>query len=145
MRKPVQTILAIADETLLGALVAKLSADPDFEVLRHTDDLQRAIRDARTYVPGFLVLDGDLMRGQVTIRGVVRACPETRVVVLGGSEDPDQLLSAIEAGASGYILKAAAIDEIVQALRSVLAGEGYVPPSLAFKLLRRKYAGPEPS
>jgi two-component system nitrate/nitrite response regulator NarL len=69
-------------------------------------------------------------------RDITAACPATKVVMLTASADEDDLLAAMKAGASGYVLKGAGARELVGVIRSVCAGEVYVAPALAWSLLR---------
>jgi DNA-binding NarL/FixJ family response regulator len=66
---------------------------------------------------------------------ISRRCPVTRIVFLTASDDEDHLMKGLKAGGRGYILKGVAARELVQILRSVNAGESYVPPGLAASLL----------
>ena len=74
--------------------------------------------------------------GLVAAREITAALPATRVVMLTVSEDEDDLLAAMKAGASGYVLKGAAASELVDVLQKIHAGEVYVAPGLAWGLLR---------
>ena len=62
--------------------------------------------------------------------------PRTRIIMLTVSEDEDDLLEAMKAGASGYVLKGVSAHELASVVRAVSGGEVYVAPSLAFGLLR---------
>jgi DNA-binding NarL/FixJ family response regulator len=75
---------------------------------------------------------------------IATACPATRIVMLTVSEDEDYLLSAMKAGASGYVLKGVSARDLASVVRSVSRGEVYVAPSLAFGLLREMSA-PRPN
>jgi len=74
--------------------------------------------------------------GIAAARDITSACPATRVVMLTVSEDEDDLLAAMKAGASGYVLKGAGATELIGVIRSVHAGQVYVAPALAWGLLR---------
>ena len=74
--------------------------------------------------------------GLTAAREIAAACPATRIVMLTVSEDEDDLLAAVKAGASGYVLKGAGAGELVSVIRSVNAGEVYVAPALAWGMLR---------
>ena len=83
-------------------------------------------------------LDGD----EATAR-IVAANPATRVVILTTYESDDAILSAIEAGASGYLLKAAPEAELLAGVRAVAAGEVALAPGVAALLVKRA-ASPAP-
>ena len=70
-----------------------------------------------------------------------RKCPEAKVVVLSGSEDPADILAAMSAGIHGYIIKSARLDSLVDRLAYVMSGEVYVPAILAECALLETNAG----
>ena len=69
-------------------------------------------------------------------RRIVEALPETRVIMLTSYAEDELLLEAIEAGASGYVLKQIGSDELVTAIERVARGEALIDPSMTPKLLR---------
>jgi two-component system, NarL family, nitrate/nitrite response regulator NarL len=66
---------------------------------------------------------------------IAAAYPIIKIIMLTGSEDEDDVLAAMRAGARGYILKGVSANELLRIIRAVAAGEGYVPPGLAASLL----------
>jgi DNA-binding NarL/FixJ family response regulator/anti-sigma regulatory factor (Ser/Thr protein kinase) len=74
--------------------------------------------------------------GLAAARDITLSCPATRVVMLTVSEDEEDVLAAMKAGASGYVLKGSSASELAGVLRSVCAGDVYVAPGLAWGLLR---------
>ena len=110
---------------------------PDLEVVAQADDGRAALALARDLLPDIALLDINMPGGGLdAARDITAACPATRVVMLTVSEDEDDLLAAMKAGASGYVLKGAGATELVGVLRSVHAGEVYVAPALAWGMLR---------
>src|SRR5919199_1853716 len=81
---------------------------------------------------GIALLSGG---GLQAISRITAAAPSTRVIMLTASADEEHLLSAIRAGAAGYVLKDISADELVEIVRSVHAGNVHVAPSLGFALL----------
>jgi DNA-binding NarL/FixJ family response regulator len=73
--------------------------------------------------------------GIVTAEKIAQACPETVIVMLTSSEDKDKLLAALKAGARGYVLKGISAKELAGVVRSAMAGEVYVSPSIASEML----------
>jgi len=120
-----------------AGVVASLAAEPDVEVAAQGSSASEAVRLAEQHTPDICLLDiampGD---GLTAAREITSSFPATRVVMLTVSEDEDDLLTAMKAGASGYVLKGAAASELVGVLRTVHAGEVYVAPGLAWGLLR---------
>jgi DNA-binding NarL/FixJ family response regulator len=89
--------------------------------------------------PDVVLMDLGLpgMSGIEAIRRLAKSHPDIPVVVLSALSDEDDLMSAILAGASGYVLKSAAIDEVVASLHAAAEGDAVVAPELAGKLLGR--------
>lgn len=91
-----------------------------------------AIEAASAHAPAVVVMDMALpgLSGIEAIRRIIRDNPRTRVLVLSSSDDPDRVVEAVHAGATGYLLKTAEPRDIVDALRRVHAGELVFPSSL---------------
>jgi two-component system response regulator NreC len=116
-----------------------------FEVVSEAGDADAALRTVLGHKPAILVLDLN-MPGELTsfdaIPRVREASPATRVVVLTMQDDPEFARRALRAGAAGYVLKEAADDELVEAVRCVATGGTYLNPRLGAMLAA---APPEPS
>ncbi len=131
--------LVVADDHPLfrAGVVASLQAAPDLEVVSQASDAATALAMARELLPDVALLDIAMPGGGLNAaRDITGACPATRVVMLTVSEDEDDLLAAMKAGASGYVLKGAGATELIDVIRSVHAGQVYVAPALAWGLLR---------
>ena len=88
--------------------------------------------------PELLILDLRMpgMAGEITLRRLRQAYPTMLIVVLSGVDDRAAILSCLDSGVHGYVLKAMASDEILAALQSVLDGHVFVPPMLALGVAR---------
>lgn len=131
--------LVVADDHPLfrAGVVASLQAAPDLEVVAQASDAAEALALTREHLPDVTLLDIAMPGGGLSAaREISTACPATRVVMLTVSEDEGDLLAAMKAGASGYVLKGAAATELIGVIRSVHAGQVYVAPALAWGLLR---------
>jgi two-component system response regulator NreC len=118
-----------------------------FEVVAEAADASSALRAVAEHRPTILVLDLTMpgtLSGLDAIARVREASPSTRVVVLTMQEDPEFARRALAGGASGYVLKEAADEELIGAVRRVAGGGTYVNPRLAAILAagRDKHAGP---
>lgn len=131
-------VLVADDHPMFRAgVVASLGTAPDVEVVAQAEDGPSALAFARDLLPDVALLDINMPGGGLeAARDITAACPATRVVMLTVSEDEDDLLAAMKAGASGYVLKGAGASELIGVLRSVHAGEVYVAPALAWGMLR---------
>jgi two-component system nitrate/nitrite response regulator NarL len=131
--------IVVADDHPMfrAGVVASLAAQPDIEVVAEGSSAAEAMRLVEEHGPDVCLLDIAMPGGGLhAAREIAAGSPQTRVVMLTVSEDEDDLLAAMKAGASGYVLKGAAASELIGVLRAVNAGEVYVAPALAWGLLR---------
>jgi two-component system nitrate/nitrite response regulator NarL len=139
--------IVVADDHPLfrEGVVTSLGSNPGMSVVGQAETADEAVRLVREELPDLALLDITMPGGGIeAARKIASACPATRIVMLTVSEDEDDLLAAMKAGASGYVLKGVSARELAAVLRSVSAGEVYVAPSLAFGLLR-EMSKPRPS
>lgn len=137
MTDPIRLIVVDDHPMFRAGVVASLAAEPGIDVLAEGSSAEEAVRLAEQHTPDICLLDIAMPGGGLTAaRDITAALPGTHVVMLTVSEDEDDLLAAMKAGASGYVLKGAAASELVDVLRKVHAGDVYVAPGLAWGLLR---------
>jgi DNA-binding NarL/FixJ family response regulator len=133
----IRAIVADDHPLLRDGVVNLLRAAGDFAVVGEASDAPTAVRLAREHLPDLALLDITMPgNGLGAAREIADACPATKIVMLTVSEDEDDLLGAMKAGARGYVLKGIASRDLVAILRRVLDGDVYVNPSLAGHLLR---------
>jgi len=139
MTTPIRIVVADDHPIVRGGLVALLSAADDIEVVGEASDGEMAVRLALESLPDLVLMDLRMpgIDGDVSTARILSAQPGIRVVVLTTYESDDSILRAIEAGASGYLLKAAPQEEILAGIRSVARGEVALAPSIAALLVRR--------
>lgn len=128
---------------------AALKAESDLEVVGEASDGHEAVRAAAALQPDVVVLevrlpglDGIAATRSITSMGAV---PAPRVLVLSSSDVEDDLLAAVRAGASGYLVKEADAREVVVAVRQVAAGEGALSSSAARLLIAYEARRPPPA
>jgi len=133
------TTIVLADDHAVVRAGLRLVLDraDGFDVLAEAADAESAVRSVLGHKPDVLVLDLN-MPGELTsleaIPRVADVSPGTRVVVLTMQEDPEFARRALRAGAVAYVLKEAADDELVEAVRRAAAGQNYVTPRLGAAL-----------
>ena len=100
---------------------------------------EEAVERARELRPDVMVLDVNMpdMTGIEATREILQASPRTAVIMLTISDANDDVLNAVLAGASGYLLKDAQLPEIVRAIRAAAAGESIIAPRVTGELLAR--------
>jgi DNA-binding NarL/FixJ family response regulator len=132
-------MVAVADDHPMfrAGVVMSLGQEEGIEIVGEAGDATTALELARRELPDVMLLDIAMPGGgHQAARWIAAACPATRIVMLTVSEDEDDLLEAMKAGASGYVLKGAGASELAAVIRSVHAGEVYVAPALAWGMLR---------
>jgi DNA-binding NarL/FixJ family response regulator len=131
--------VAVADDHPMfrAGVVMSLQGEEGIDIVGDAGDAVAALELARRALPDVMLLDIAMPGGgHSAARWIAAACPATRIVMLTVSEDEDDLLEAMKAGASGYVLKGAGASELAAVIRSVHAGEVYVAPALAWGMLR---------
>ena len=142
--RPVKIVVADDHVVVRRGLRMLLDAAEGFEVVAEAGDVADARRYVRAHRPQVLVLDLN-MPGDDSLEAIpeiVAETPGTAVVVLTMQSDTAFARSALRAGAKGYVLKEAADDELVQAVRAAANGETYLNPGLGGRLAAEP---PEPS
>jgi DNA-binding NarL/FixJ family response regulator len=121
------------------------AADPDFEVAGEAADGSQALRLAEAVKPDVILMDLRMpgMDGVTAIGELARRGNPARVLVLTTYDTDSYVLPAIEAGATGYLLKDAPRDELLRAVRAAAAGQSVLAPSVANRLMC-KVRAPEP-
>src|SRR4029079_10522193 len=133
-------LLVVDDhEVVRQGLVALLGRRPGFQVVAEAGTVAESIEAARRFQPDIIVMDVRLPDGSgiEACREIRAEMPETRVVMLTSYPDDDAVLSAIVAGASGYLLKQVRARDLVAALEAVGRGESLLDPAVTGKVLER--------
>ena len=136
---PARIRIVLADDHQVVRLGLRLVLDGerDLEVVAEAGDIAEARQCARRHHPDVLVLDLN-MPGEPTlgaIPGLLAEVPGMQIVVLTMQQDPVYAQDAWNAGVLGYVLKDAADTELVEAVRRAAAGETYLNPGLARRMV----------
>lgn len=127
------TVMVVDDHPIWRDAVARDLAEQGFTVVATADGVAAASRRAAVVTPDVVVMDMQLPDGdgaQATA-AVLAVSPSTRVLVLSASDERDDILEAVKAGATGYLVKSASKAELTQAVTATAAGRAVFTPSLA--------------
>jgi DNA-binding NarL/FixJ family response regulator len=131
-------LLLVDDHPIVrDGLRGVFAAEPDFEVVGEASNGAEAVERASAADVVLMDLRMPGMGGVEAITLLRSACPEVRVLVLTTFDTDSDVLPAIEAGATGYLLKDAPREELVRAVRSAHRGESVLSPSVAGRLMGR--------
>jgi two-component system, NarL family, response regulator NreC len=137
MKKPCRIII-VEDHTILRqGLRVLLSSDPDFEIVGEAEDGRESVRLAETLSPDLILMDLSMpkMTGTEAISEIKKRNTDTKIVVLTVHKGEEYVLSALEAGADGYVLKDANREELATAIKKVLEGKRYLSPDISGKVI----------
>lgn len=138
----IRVVVADDHPVVRGGLVALLREAPDLEVVGEAADGEALVEVALRLAPDVVLTDLRMPRagGAEATRRILAALPSIRVLVLTTYDTDADILAATEAGATGYLLKAAPPLEIYAAVRAVARGERAMAPSVARALAERAAA-----
>ena len=127
-------VLLVDDHTYIRLGVRSLLEPvPDMEVVDSASNGIEAVAKARSLQPDVAVIDISmpLMNGMEAIRQIAACCQRTRILALSLHHHSEYIRGALEAGASGYVLKDAIGDELIEAIRSLYSGKRYFSRKIA--------------
>ena len=130
---PITVILADGNEIMRRGLKGSLEGEPDIVVIAEVDHRTDILAVVEQHKPDVLMVDLALpgIGGLDITRQLSQRRVDTRVLILSSFREEAYFLETFRAGASGYVLKSAAVDDLVQAVRDVSAGRRYLSPALA--------------
>ena len=130
---PIRVLVADDHRIVREGLVRILEEAPDCDVVAQAGDGMEAVEVARATLPDVVVLDLSMPRlsGLESLRRIRREAPRARVLVLTVHEESEYVVAALAAGATGYLLKDSAAEELLEAVRLLHQGQGYLGPQAA--------------
>jgi DNA-binding NarL/FixJ family response regulator len=137
MANKLRVYLADDHAVVRAGLKALINAEPQMEVSGEAGDGRTVCLQVPELQPDVVVMDVSMpqMNGAQATAQLKQACPSVKVLALTVHEDKGYLRLLLEAGASGYVLKRAAAEELIHAIRTVAAGGVYLDPALAGKVV----------
>jgi DNA-binding NarL/FixJ family response regulator len=135
-------VLLVDDHDLFRTGLRNLLEEQTVQVVGEAADGMQAIRMVRELAPDVVVMDLNMpgMTGVEATRQVTSLAPLTRVVVLTISDQDEDVMNAILAGACGYLMKDSSIQDLMQGIRAAAVGESLISPHIAAKVLQRMRA-----
>ena len=136
---PLRLLVVDDHEVVRQGLVALLDRRAGFEVVAQAGTVAESIDQARQFQPDIVVMDVRLPDGSgiEACREIRAELPDTKVIMLTSYPDEEAVMSAIIAGASGYLLKQIRARDLVAALETVGRGESLLDPGVTEKVLER--------
>ena len=133
-------VMVVDDHTMVReSLATALMTSPDIEVIGTAGSGREALERAKDLKPEVILMDIKMprMNGIKACRLIKNALPETQVVMLTAFDDEANVLEAVSAGASGYVLKSMPVNELVKAVKLARNGKSMLHPEAALKLIRQ--------
>ena len=139
MKNPIRIFIADDNRLLREGLAAMLAEIDDITVVGMAASGQQTLEQIKQLVPEVALVDIGMpdKDGLEITQALHQELPAVKVIILGMPDLTDEIMSCIEAGAAGYILKEASFESLVDSIRSVLRGESFCSPRMAASLFSR--------
>jgi DNA-binding NarL/FixJ family response regulator len=138
-------VLIVDDDDLMRAgLNSVLASDESIQVVGETGDGRDAVESTRKHRPDVVLMDIRMpsLDGIAATREVLEASPRVKVVILTTFEDDDYIFGALNAGASGFLLKRTRPEELIAAIHTIAAGDSLLSPSVTRRVIDRMAGDP---
>jgi DNA-binding NarL/FixJ family response regulator len=131
-------VMLVDDHDLFRTGLRNLLEEQGVQIVAEASEGSAALSLVRELAPDVVVMDLNMpgMNGIEATREIARQAPLTRVVVLTISDEDDDVIDAIVAGACGYLLKDSSIQDLMQGIRAASVGEALISPHIAAKVLQ---------
>jgi two-component system response regulator NreC len=145
VKNPCRILIAEDHAILREGLRALLCTDPNLEIVGEAGDGQTAIRCVDNLSPDLVLMDLSMpkMSGLEAIRDIKNRNPDTKIIVLTVHKTEEYVLSTLQAGADGYVLKDADHSELRTAIKNVMAARRYLSPEISEKVITGYLDGKE--
>jgi len=134
--------ILVADDHFIVrmGLVALINTEPGLRVVAEADDGEKVVALYEQLRPELVLMDVRMpgRNGHEALRQIRRLAPEARVLMLSAFDGDEEIHTALEAGAQGYVLKSATDKELIPAIHAVAAGKRWIPRDVASRLKTRQ-------
>jgi DNA-binding NarL/FixJ family response regulator len=147
MTAPRVRVLIVDDDALMRAgLRGVLASDEGIELVGEADDGRQAAYRTRLLKPDVVLMDVRMpdLDGISATREVLTAFPEVKVVILTTFEQDDYIFGALNAGASGFLLKRTRPEELIAAIHTIASGDSLLSPSVTSRVIEQMAGLPAP-
>ncbi|HCJ27878.1 MAG TPA: two-component system response regulator UvrY [Pseudomonas sp.] len=135
-------VLVVDDHDLVRTGISRMLADIDgLQVIGQAESGEAAIKKSRELKPDVVLMDVKMpgIGGLEATRKLLRSHPDIKVIAVTICEEDPFPTRLLQAGAAGYLTKGAALDEMIQAIRMVFAGQRYISPQIAQELALKSF------
>jgi DNA-binding NarL/FixJ family response regulator len=136
---PVKVLIVDDDDLMRAGLKSVLASDETVEVVGEIGDGSGAVQSTREHRPHVVLMDIRMpgLDGITATRDVLAASPDVKVVILTTFEEDDYIFGALNAGASGFLLKRTRPEVLIAAIHTVAAGDSLLSPSVTRRVIDR--------
>jgi DNA-binding NarL/FixJ family response regulator len=141
-------ILIVDDQALVReGLASLLSLESDFEVIGQASNGDQAIAEAEVHRPDVILMDVRMpgRDGVAATRIIHERLPQAKILVLTTFDDDEYIVQAMQAGASGYLLKDAPTEQLAATIRALHSGSTLLGPTIAQKIISKMHPAAPPS
>ncbi len=137
MAEKIRILLADDHNVLRQGMAQVLNSQPDMTVIAQAENGLEAVKLAQKHQPDIVLLDINMpeLDGVIAAQRITAKLPETGIIILTMYRRDDYVFEAIKAGARGYLLKEAELEDLLAAIRTVAQGEAVIDPAIAMRVL----------
>jgi DNA-binding NarL/FixJ family response regulator len=144
---PVRVLIVDDDDLMRAGLESVLASDESVQVVGDIGDGRAAVESTRERRPDVVLMDIRMpsLDGIAATREVLAASPDVKVVILTTFEEDDYIFGALNAGASGFLLKRTRPEELIAAIHTIASGDSLLSPSVTRRVIDRMAREPAPA
>ena len=136
--KKIRVLIADDHKIVRQGIRKLLEAEPDLEVIDEACDGREAVKKTHQLKPDLVLMDIAMsnLNGLEATRQIKKALPKTKILILTMHKNEEYVLQSLQAGASGYLLKETAVEDLVSAIRSVHKVDSFLSPAVSKTIIK---------